>query len=88
MDKEIGYNISKGGDGGDTISNNPNRDIIVKKLSETSPTKGKTYEEAYGSEKALLYKKRLSESNKYRSPRPKKEKTPLQTQIIMDPELL
>ena len=75
MDKEIGYNISKGGDGGDTISNNPNRDIIVKKLSETSPTKGKTYEEAYGSEKALLYKKRLSESNKYRSPRPKKEKT-------------
>lgn len=74
-DKEIGYNISKGGDGGDTISNNPNRDIIVKKLSETSPTKGKTYEEAYGSEKALLYKKRLSESNKYRSPRPKKEKT-------------
>jgi len=74
-DKEIGYNISKGGDGGDTISNNPNRDIIVKKLSETSPTKGKTYEEAYGSEKALLYKKRLSESNKYRAPRPKKEKT-------------
>ena len=62
MDKEIGYNISKGGDGGDTISNNPNRDIIVKKLSETSPTKGKTYEEAYGSEKALLYKKRLSKN--------------------------
>ena len=42
-DKEIGYNISKGGDGGDTISNNPNRDIITKKLSETSPTKGICY---------------------------------------------
>lgn len=73
-EREIGYNISKGGDGGDTISNNPNRDIIAKKLSETSPTKGKTYEEAYGLEKALSYKKKLSESKKYREPRPKKEK--------------
>ena len=73
-DKEIGYNISRGGDGGDTISNNPNRDTISKKLSENSPTKGKTYEEAYGAEKALEYRKKLSESHKYRNPRAKKEK--------------
>jgi hypothetical protein len=72
--REIGYNISNGGDGGDTISNNPNRDIINRKVSESSFTKGKTYEEAYGTEKALEYKKKLSESNKNRPPRKKKEK--------------
>jgi hypothetical protein len=34
-DLDIGYNISKGGDGGNTISNNPNKDKIVKKISES-----------------------------------------------------
>jgi hypothetical protein len=72
--REIGYNISNGGDGGDTISNNPNRDSINRKVSESSFTKGKTYEEAYGTEKALEYKKKLSESHKDRPPRKKKEK--------------
>jgi hypothetical protein len=62
-DKSIGYNISKGGDGGDTISNNPNRDIIAEKLSESSPVKGKTYEEAYGKEKAEEYKNKLSQNH-------------------------
>lgn len=32
---EIGYNISSGGDGGDTFTNNPNIDIIKKKISNT-----------------------------------------------------
>lgn len=32
MDKKIGYNITNGGDGGDTISNNPNKENIVKKI--------------------------------------------------------
>jgi hypothetical protein len=72
--KKIGYNISKGGDGGDTISNNPKRNIINKKISESSFTKGKTYEESYGIEKALEYKKKLSESHKKRPPRLRKEK--------------
>jgi group I intron endonuclease len=31
-----GYNISLGGDGGDTISNNPRRDEISKKISESN----------------------------------------------------
>ena len=72
--REIGYNISKGGDGGDTISGNPNRDLINKKVSESSFTKGKTYEEAYGIEKSLEYKRKLSEALKRRNPREKKEK--------------
>lgn len=38
-DLKIGYNISKGGDGGDTLSNNPNIDIIRKKISETMKKK-------------------------------------------------
>jgi 6-pyruvoyl-tetrahydropterin synthase len=32
-DLNIGYNISKGGDGGDTLSNNPNLNIIKEKIS-------------------------------------------------------
>jgi hypothetical protein len=30
-----GYNISEGGDGGDVVSNHPNRDEILKKMSKT-----------------------------------------------------
>lgn len=33
--KKIGYNISKGGSGGDCITHNPNKDLIKKKLSES-----------------------------------------------------
>lgn len=32
-DLNKGYNISKGGDGGDTISNNPERQVIIEKIS-------------------------------------------------------
>jgi len=63
-DRKIGYNISKGGDGGDTLSNHPDLDIIREKISKNSPKKGKTYEEAFGMEKAKSYKKNLSKSNK------------------------
>ena len=35
IDSNIGYNISNGGDGGDTISNNPNKINIIKKISNT-----------------------------------------------------
>jgi hypothetical protein len=61
--KDIGYNISSGGDGGDTISNNPNREIINEKVSRSSFTRGKTYEEAYGPEKALEYKRKLGQNH-------------------------
>ena len=33
-DLEKGYNISKGGDGGDVITNHPNKEKIIEKISE------------------------------------------------------
>jgi len=42
---EIGYNISGGGDGGDTFTNNPNIDNIKKKISNTM--KGRTFSEEH-----------------------------------------
>ena len=60
-DLNIGYNISKGGDGGDTLSKHPNLDIIKEKISNGSIVKGKTYEEAFGEEKAKGYKIKLKE---------------------------
>lgn len=61
-DKNIGYNISKGGDGGDTLSNHPDLDLIREKISKNSPKKGKTYEEAFGEEKSLSYKEKLKQN--------------------------
>ena len=44
-DRKIGYNIALGGNGGDTISNHPNKDEIRRKHSkwmiENNPTRGK-----------------------------------------------
>jgi hypothetical protein len=56
---DIGYNITKGGDGGDTLSKHPNLDSIKEKISNSSIVKGKTYEEAFGEEKAKEYKEKL-----------------------------
>jgi group I intron endonuclease len=58
----IGYNISSGGDGGDTISNHPNRKKVVEKIRKTNIKAGKTYEEAFGVEKAKAYKEKLSKN--------------------------
>jgi group I intron endonuclease len=63
---EIGYNISEGGDGGNTLSNHPDLDIIKEKISKNNPKTGKTYEEAFGVEKAKSYKEKLSK-NMYNS---------------------
>jgi hypothetical protein len=60
---EIGYNISPGGDGGDTLSNHPDRKMICEKISKSSPKKGKTYEEVFGEEYSKEYKRKLSESH-------------------------
>lgn len=59
----IGYNISPGGDGGDTISNHPDLDKIKSKISINSKVRGRIYEEAYGEDFALIYKNKLSESH-------------------------
>lgn len=63
-DRKLGYNISKGGDGGDVFRNHPDLDLIRQKISKNSPKKGKTYEESFGEEKAKEYKLNLSKSNK------------------------
>jgi hypothetical protein len=55
----IGYNISNGGDGGDTLSNNPNLGLIKEKISKNNIKTGKTYEEAFGIERAKQYKEKL-----------------------------
>ena len=58
-DKKIGYNIATGGEGGDTLSNHPDLDLIKEKISKGSKTKGKTYEEAFGEVRATEYKEKL-----------------------------
>jgi hypothetical protein len=35
IDKKIGYNITEGGEGGDTYKNNPNLDNIIEKISNS-----------------------------------------------------
>jgi hypothetical protein len=49
-DRSIGYNIASGGNGGDTISNHPNKEEIKKKhsnwMKENSPAKGRKKSES------------------------------------------
>lgn len=61
-DRKIGYNIAPGGDGGDTLSNHPDLDLIREKISKNNPKTGKTYEEAFGLEKAKIYKENLKKN--------------------------
>lgn len=61
FNREIGYNITKGGDGGDTISNHPDIDIIRDKISKNNPKKGKKYEDVFGEEKSKIYKEKLKQ---------------------------
>lgn len=44
-DKNIGYNIARGGNGGDTISNNPNKNMIIEKIKAS--LKGRKFSEEH-----------------------------------------
>jgi hypothetical protein len=57
---KIGYNISRGGDGGDTLSNNPNLEIIKSKISNVR--KGKKYEDLFSIDKVVQYKEKLAKN--------------------------
>lgn len=64
-----GYNLTPGGDGGDTISNNPNKDIIINKIKET--LKGRIFDDEHKKNlrenhmsKDPLNRKKLSEALK------------------------
>ncbi len=61
-DRDVGYNISKGGDGGDTLTNNPNIEIIRKKISKNNPKTGKKYEDVFGVERSIEYKNKLKKN--------------------------
>lgn len=75
-DNIYGYNMTPGGDGGDTFSgrNHSEKSIqiigfksrtIKKKRVKGNPNKGKTYEEIYGKEKAMEQRdKRSGKNNK------------------------
>lgn len=54
-----GYNMTKGGTGGDVISSHPDKDAIIKKMSDSR--KGKSYEQIMGAEKATALKALLRE---------------------------
>lgn len=64
-DRNIGYNISVGGSGGDTISNHPDKEVISQKISKSN--KGKLPWNA-GTKGKIKWteerKKKVSESNK------------------------
>jgi hypothetical protein len=62
------YNLKDSGKGGDTISNNPNKELIKIKMSISAKSsnylKDKKYEDFYGFEKAKEMEKKLSNSHK------------------------
>lgn len=66
-EKSIGYNITKGGDGGDTLSNHPNKEKIIKQINITRRNRGigvgpKNHN--YGKKLSEETKKKISNKNK------------------------
>ena len=82
LDREIGYNISTGGSGGDNFTNNPNKEEIREKLSgDNSAAKrclsGRTWEDIYGEEGAevIREKQRVSHTGYKQSDETIKKRT-------------
>ncbi len=67
-DLSIGYNISNGGDGGDLLTNNPNREIIIEKRKGISRNFSEEHKiklsESKLADKNPMYGKELSEEHK------------------------
>lgn len=69
--RPIGYNISEGGDGGDTFTNHPNKEeysknksIASKKLWENESYRNNMIKSRIGSKRTEETKKKMSESSK------------------------
>lgn len=60
---DVGYNISDGGDGGDVFKNHPDLESIKRKISDSSPIRGKKYEEYFGPERAKSIREKLSKNH-------------------------
>lgn len=65
--RDIGYNISSGGNFGDTITNNPNKEEICKKLSLANKGKKRTEQQKLNYSKALKNHKVSDETRKKQS---------------------
>jgi hypothetical protein len=63
---EIGYNnlcnLTKGGLGGDALSEHPNKEQIYEERELEPWNKGKSYEELWGEEKAKKFKEQISKT--------------------------
>jgi group I intron endonuclease len=62
LDKNIGYNISTGGSGGDNITNNPNRDKFIEKQKLRTGIKNSMYSKTH-SEESKQKMRHCGESN-------------------------
>ena len=70
MDPSIGYNIAKGGNGGDLLTNNPDRENILKRMSEAM--KNRVFSEEHRrklsegklGEKNPIYGKKMTDEEK------------------------
>jgi len=70
QDPDIGYNISPGGDGGDTISNHPDRERIIKQIGNSQ--KGREFSDEH--RKKIGIKSKGNQYGKLNKGKPKTEK--------------
>lgn len=79
QERGVGYNISKGGSGGDTISNNPNKDIICQNhsewMKENNPTRGRKRSEEEIEKGRISYVGKYKGENNPMFGKPRSEET-------------